>query len=262
MPNYDLLEVKDPQKLQTLKDIWEPRKEFIEKDLWVIRNFLSEEELEWLNKEAIDPNGWYPTMRSPYGGNIRNKFLGYVPEYGEDGILIPPHPKNNPVFVPVPFLNDIEDRLESVLPKYFAGAGALQSFFEVSEDEPLVYNPDQKVKDVDWAMGWHYERDDEDTKEKQFTIVAESSNKAAVMSETIISASFNVYINDNFNGGILEFKNKDYSIKPEPGMLINIPLYKEFEHRVTKVTKGNRHTLYGRCWEDINKSFLSSREDC
>lgn len=64
-------------------------KEYIEKDLWVIRNFLSEEELEWFNKQANDPEGWYPTMRSPYGGNIRNKFLGYVPEYGEDGILIP-----------------------------------------------------------------------------------------------------------------------------------------------------------------------------
>ena len=69
-------------------------------------------------------------------------------------------------------------------------------------------------------------------------------------------------MNDNFDGGILEFRNKHYSIKPEPGMLINIPLYKEFEHRVTKVTNGNRHTLYGRCWKDIENSFLSSREDC
>lgn len=261
MANYDLLEVRDPEKLQTLKNIWEPRKEVIEKDLWVIRNFLSEEELAWLNKEGNDPEGWYPTMRSPYGGNIRNKFLGYVAEYGDDGILIPPHPKNNPKFVPVPYISDIQDRLESVLPKYFAGAGALQSFFEVAEDESLQYNPSLKVKDVDWAMDWHYERDDNDSEYKQKHVATTSNNKE-IVSETIISASFNVYINDDFDGGILEFKNKDYVIKPEPGMLVNIPLYKEFEHRVTKVTNGNRHTLYGRCWQDIEKSFLSSREDC
>jgi hypothetical protein len=93
-------------------------------------------------------------------------------------------------------------------------------------------------------------------------MVSGSESKSAVMAETVISASFNVYINDNFDGGILEFLNKDYVIKPEPGMLVNIPLYREFEHRVTKVTNGNRHTLYGRCWEDIEMSFLSSREDC
>lgn len=262
MANYDLLEMRDPEKLQRLKDEWEPKKEYIEKDLWVIRNFLTKEELEWLNKEASDPEGWYPTMRSPYGGNIRNKFFGYVPVYGEDGILIPPHPKNNPQFVYAPHIKDIEDRLESVLPKYFAGAGALQSFFEVSEEEFLQGSTTQKVKDVDWAMDWHYELDHDDSQEKQHTIVDGSSDKKAVMAETVISASFNVYINDDFDGGILEFKNKDYSIKPEIGMLINIPLYREFEHRVTKVTNGNRHTVYGRCWENIDKSFLSSREDC
>ena len=262
MANYDLLELRDPQKLQALKDEWEHKKEYIDKDLWVIRNFLSEEELAWLNKEAKDPAGWYPTMRSPYGGNIRNKFLGYVPVYGEDGILIPPHPKNNPQFVPVPHLGDIEDRLEAVLPKYFAGAGALQSFFEVSEEEFLQGSTAIKVKDIDWAMGWHYERDPHDDEEKQRTVVAKTENKAAIMSETVISASFNIYINNDFDGGILEFRNKDYVIKPEPGMLVNVPMYKEFEHRVTKVTNGNRHTLYGRCWENLENSFLSSREDC
>lgn len=262
MPNYDLLEAKDPAKLQKIKDIWEPKKEYIEKDLWVIRNFLSPDELNWLNEEANNPDGWYPTMRSPYGGNIRNKFLGYVPEYGEDGILIPPHPKNNPVFVPTPHLRNIEERLEAVLPKYFAGAGALQSFFEIPEDETLALIPTMKVKDIDWAMDWHYERDDEDSQEYQHTIVSGSDTKDAIMAETLISASFNIYLNDNFDGGILEFRNKDYVIKPEVNMLINIPLYREFEHRVTKVTNGNRHTVYGRCWQDIDKSFLSSREDC
>lgn len=256
MANYDLLEVRDPDKLKSLKDEWESKKEYIEKDLWVIRNFLSEEELTWLNKEAKDPEGWYPTMRSPYGNNIRNKFLGYVPVYGEDGILIPPHPKNNPKFISVPFIKDIEDRIEAVIPKYFAGAGAFQSIFEVSDEQILA----ELGHDVDWAMNWHYERDDSDNDEHQRLVSKSGENK--ILSEIKISASFNVYINEDFDGGILEFKNKDYFIKPEAGMLINIPLYKEFEHRVTKVTNGDRHTLYGRCWDNIEQSYLSSREDC
>lgn len=260
MANYDLLELKNFEKYQELKAIWEPKKEYIEKDLWVIRNFLKEEELAWLIKEYQDPEGWYPTMRSPYGGNIKNKFLGYVPTYGEDGILIPPHPKNNPQFIPVPYVRDIEDRLEAVLPKYFAGGGAFQSFFEVSEEEFLQGSTTIKVKDIDWAMNFHYERDDLDSEEVQRTIINQPDKK--IISKGKITASFSVYVNDDFDGGILEFKNKDYVIKPEVGMLVNIPLYKEFEHRVTKVTNGNRHSLYGRCWDSLEDMHISSRDDC
>lgn len=260
MPNFDLLEIRDPQKYEALKAEWEPKKEYIEKDLWVIHNFLTEEELGWLNEEANNPDGWYSTMRSPYGGNIRNKFLGYIPQYGDDGILLPPHPNINPQWnLEIrEKTKNIENKLEAVLPKYFGGAGALQSFFEVSEEQIIS----ELGHNVDFAMGWHYERDDEDTEEYQHTMVEGNKDKPAIVAESVISASFNIYINDNFDGGILLFKNKSYSIKPEPGMLVNIPLYKEFEHMVTKVTNGNRHTVYGRCWEDIDKSFLSSREDC
>lgn len=252
MPNYNLLEWSNPEKLQSLKDEWEPKKEYIEKDLWVIRNFLTEEELVWLNEQANDPAGWYPTMRSYYGGNVQNKFLGYVPVYGEDGVLIPPHPKNNPQFVPIPYLNDIQDRMEAVLPKYFAGAGAFQSFFEVPDEQIIA----ELGTDVDYAMPYHYERDDSDSEEYQRTIVVGQPPAA------LITAAFNLYINDDFEGGELKFKNKDYVIKPEPGMLVNVPLYKEFEHMVAKVTGGNRHALYGRSWDSLDNSYLSSREDC
>jgi hypothetical protein len=77
---YDKDDYLERGDIPLLKTIWEPRKEYIEKDLWVIRDFLSDQEIEWLNKEANDPTGWYVTMRSPYGGNTRNKFLGYVPD--------------------------------------------------------------------------------------------------------------------------------------------------------------------------------------
>lgn len=255
---YNLSETENPEWLEELRQIWEPKKEYIEKDLWVIRNFLTQEEIDWLHKEADDPEGWYPTMRSPYGQNTKNKFIGYIPQYGEDGVLLPPHPSLNPQFREdaQAIFSPINDRLESVLPKYFAGAGAFQSLFEVPDKQIIQ----ELGRNVDYAMPWHYERDDEDEDEYQRTIV--NTNDKKIVSTNKISASFNVYINDNFTGGILQFKNKSYSIRPEPGMLVNIPIYKEFEHRVTKVIGGNRHTLYGRCWDTLDGLFISSRDDC
>ena len=243
--------------INKLSEIWEPRKEYIEKDLWVIRDFLSEEELIWLNKEANDLTGWYDTMRSPYGGNTKNKFLGYVPEYNEDGVMLVP--KETSKWTYRDPVNFFEPRIESVVPKHFGGAGALQSFFEVPDEQIIA----ELGRNVDYAMGWHYERDDSDDEEQQKVIVENSKTQnKKILSQAKISASFNVYINDNFDGGILEFKNKDYVVKPEVGMLVNIPLYKEFEHRVTKVTNGNRHTIYGRSWDSIDGKYISTDEDC
>jgi len=244
--------------LAKIKEIWEPRKEYIEKDLWVIRNFLSNAELEWLNEQANDPSGWYDTMRSPYGSNTKNKFLGYIPEYDpiSGAMLVPTQNSKFGYREPVGY---IEARLKAVMPDYFVGAGALQSFFEVSEEKiiaELGYSPD-------FAMNWHYERDDSDDEDVQKTIVHMSKTQGKkVLSEGKITASLSIYINDNFDGGILEFKNKDYVINPEPGMLVNVPVYKEFEHRVTKVTNGNRHTVYGRCWDSVQGAYVSTNEDC
>ncbi len=244
--------------IDKLSKIWEPKKEYIEKDLWVIRNFLTAEELEWLNKEANDPVGWYDTMRSPYGGNTKNKFLGYIPEYNEDGVMLVPHAESKWTYRDP--INYIEKRIEAVVPKYFGGAGALQSFFEVP-DEQIFQETGRR--DIDYAMPWHYERDDSDSEDQQTTIVEKSKTQGKrVSSQGKISASYNVYINDNFDGGVLEFQYKDYVIKPEVGMLVNIPINKEFMHRVTKVTNGNRHTIYGRSWDTKDGKYLSTNEDC
>lgn len=241
-----------------LSEFWESKKEYIEKDLWVIRNFLIPYELEWLNNEANDLDGWYTTMRSPYCGNIKNKFLGYIPDYDENGnMLIPSEDSKWKDRQPISY---IEKRIESVVPKYFGGAGALQSFFEISDDQ--IFQETGRA-DIDYAMPWHYERDDSDSEEQQKTIVENSKTQGKrVSSEGKISASFNVYINDNFDGGVLEFKNKEYTIKPEVGMLVNIPISREFQHRVTKVTNGNRHTIYGRCWDSQEGKYFSTNEDC
>jgi hypothetical protein len=235
-------------EISELREIWEPKKEYIEKDLWVIRNFLSQEELSWLQELGNDPSDWYTTMRSPYGGNTKNKFIGYVAEYDDDGNVLLPGPNSKHVMTRWNTFA-INARVEAVVLPEPNGVGALQSFFEVPDEQIVA----ELGHDVDYAMDFHYERDDE---EQVFGKPATST------AEGKITAAYSIYINDNYDGGILEFKNKEYSIKPEPGMLVNIPLYKEFEHRITKVRNGNRHTLYGRSWDSLSQKHLSTSEDC
>jgi hypothetical protein len=237
--NHDILQ---------LKAIWEPRKEYIEKDLWVIRNFLSEEEVSWLSEQANDPKDWYSTMRSPYGGNIKNKFIGYVVEYDQNGNFLLPGEHSKHIATR---WNDfpINQRTKSVVLPEPNWMGALQSFFEVP-DEQIV---EELGHDVDYAMDFHYERDDE---EEFF------GKPASSKAEGKITAAYSIYINDDYEGGLLEFKNKEYVVRPEAGMLVNVPLSKEFEHRVSKVRNGNRHTLYGRSWDKLEHKHLSTNEDC
>ena len=239
--------------MEILKAIWEPRKEYIEKDLWVIRNFLSETEIEWLENLAKTTEHWYTTMRSPYGGNTKNHFIGYDPVYDENGIMILEKMSDPSLRIPNNFENwDINSRLAAVVPEKFAGAGAFQSFFEVPDEQIIA----ELGHNVDYAMDWHYEQDEGE--DDGFTGIAHT----AKVEDNVQTGAITIYINTDYDGGVLEFKNKDYSIKPEAGMLVNIPLYKEFEHRVTKVTNGNRHTLYGHSWLDTDTRHHSTNEDC
>lgn len=55
-----------------------------------------------------------------------------------------------------------------------------------------------------------------------------------------------IYINDNYNGGEVNFKNKGISLKPKPGTLLIFPGTEEFEHGVEFVLDGPiRYVLPG-----------------
>ena len=51
------------------------------------------------------------------------------------------------------------------------------------------------------------------------------------------------YLNDNYEGGELEFTKLGLSIKPKKGMMIAFPSYFEFSHRVHPVRSGTRYSL-------------------
>ena len=227
------------------------KKIYIDKELWYIENFLTKEEIEKIMSRANEKNGWYITSRSP---SIKNRFLGVDVELYPEGTICPrrgidlsgtaifpdeekyrtnPISEDKEIFIRP---GGIFDRLESVLPKQLLRNYTMQSFWPLSEKE---------IKNgTGGAYEWHYEKGHDGENDKGMT------------------AAYSIYINDDYEGGVLEFLNQKYSITPKPGMLISIPMTEEWTHRVTPVTKGIRHTLYGVCYEDVYDREISSGESC
>lgn len=51
------------------------------------------------------------------------------------------------------------------------------------------------------------------------------------------------YLNDDYDGGELEFPDFGIKIKPKRNMVITFPSYYEFQHKVNPVTLGKRYTI-------------------
>jgi hypothetical protein len=219
-----------------------------DKQVWVIEDFLTKEELDWFKTQTDDDLGWYPTMRSPYK-NILNKFLNVVPRYDEEGNIEFPNETSENIDLPV-FTKPggVWERLESVLPAGYRRHATLQTFkYVTDEDIEANLNPDVlseygvKTEDIDFAMYWHQDPGLEQN----------------------ILCSFSLYLNDDFDGGELEFGNVPIKMKPKAGMLAVIPGGDKYKHRVNKVLGPNsRHTLYGNSYVDPTIVVASTKDDC
>lgn len=62
-----------------------------------------------------------------------------------------------------------------------------------------------------------------------------------------------LYLNDDFEGGLLHFPSQNLTIKPKVGMLAAFDGGFENMHEVTVITKGVRYTL-GSFWDDRDES--------
>jgi len=62
-----------------------------------------------------------------------------------------------------------------------------------------------------------------------------------------------LYLNDNFEGGLLKFPGQDITIKPQTGLLAAFDGGFKNMHEVTMITSGVRYTL-GSFWDDREES--------
>ena len=218
------------------------------KKVWIIEDFLTEEELNWFKSQTDDVNGWYPTMRSPYK-NILNKFLNIAPKYDADGNIEFPNETSTVLDLPVFSKHGgVWDRLDSVLPPGYKRHATLQTFKYITDQEIMDNANEDLIKEygidrseIDFAMYWHQDPGIEHN----------------------ILASFSLYLNDDFEGGELEFRNLPIKVKPKAGMLAVIPGGDEYSHRVNKVLGPNsRHTLYGNSFVNPDTAPVSTKDDC
>ncbi len=219
-----------------------------DKKVWIIEDFLTQEELNWFKTQTDDLNGWYPTMRSPYR-NILNKFLNIVPKYDADGNI--EFPNDESVVLDLPVFSapgGVWERLESVLPEGYRRHATLQTF-KYMTDEEIAENANEELlkeyqadkNNIDFAMYWHQDPG----------------------LESNILISFSLYLNDDFEGGELEFGHLPIKVKPKAGMLVGIPGGDKYRHKVNKVLGPNsRHTLYGNSYVDPSIVVASTKDDC
>ena len=50
-----------------------------------------------------------------------------------------------------------------------------------------------------------------------------------------------IYINDDYDGGEIEFKEQDVKIKPEAGSVLIFPTFKPFFHQSYPIQNGNKY---------------------
>ena len=229
----------------SMKELLESQKVFIDEDLWYIPNFLTEPEFSALKAYCDEPTGWYITSRSP---SIRNKFIGVETLLHSEGTICPsrgidlslsavfPTEERERYFDPLFWgYEGLLSRLETVLPDHLIKNTTLQSFW-----------PFQEGVDNYGAFDWHHEKGNSGQKDDGMT------------------GAWSLYLNNDFEGGELLFKYKpEIVIKPEPGMLVNIPITKDFTHKVNPVTSGIIHTLYGVCFDHLDaERTISTGDDC
>lgn len=68
-----------------------------------------------------------------------------------------------------------------------------------------------------------------------------------------------MYLNDDFTGGVLNFKNHDITIRPERGMLAIFAGGHGNEHEVTKVKSGTRYTI-GSFWDNADAIYTEDQK--
>jgi predicted 2-oxoglutarate/Fe(II)-dependent dioxygenase YbiX len=64
------------------------------------------------------------------------------------------------------------------------------------------------------------------------------------------------YLDDDYEGGELEFTDLNLKIKPKKGTIISFPSYKEFPHKVHPVISGIRHTIVS--WIETEKKIYET----
>lgn len=183
-------------------------------DIVLYENFLTEEEckkaIEVLDKQALDGKlQWTPI-------SFYESYSSTLPQDGDEDL--------DAVGLPSTFFEDIKD-------------GIIQAVASVHSIDS------QKVVQIGyhtqkWEPGAYARLHSDNTDEHGNSGPFERSRYAAFL-----------YLNEDFEGGLLRFPSNDIEIPPRTGLLAAFDGGFKNMHEVTLITKGIRYTL-GSFWDD------------
>jgi hypothetical protein len=132
------------------------------------------------------------------------------------------------------------------LPRDYLGklAGRLQEYVEDAHERPVksVSNHAQK-----WEKGAFAPFHSDNTDMEGNWSAWEKSKLVCLL-----------YINDDYEGGELDFRDHDLTIKPKAGQLITFPGGIVNVHQVKEVLSGTRHTI-GAFWDYAESEYSAER---
>jgi hypothetical protein len=193
----------------------------LEKDIWYFKNVVSypEELLNFINDIDLDSQSHYAiTKWEPWTASDDSSFV-----YGKNKYILPNNlvnKTNNPKLnQKILYINNsFEMAFNMCLNQYLSHRGLDRSMYSL---------PMQQVPLRKWTsgsgMGPHCDSYDGDTD---------------------LAFSMIIYLNDDYEGGEINFPNHGVSVKPEPGSLIIFPSQEPYLHAVKKVISGERYTSH------------------
>lgn len=189
----------------------------VDENFWYIENFLSADEIQIILKECLEENSG-----SFSEGGWLFKSDSVQREINNIAIKVLVKSESREIFDKE---NGVFDRIRKVtshLGEYRENY-TLQKFIPIS---PKDWYGNQL------ALDFHHE----DSDERNFGM----------------TAGIIIYLNDEFKGGDLVFKNKNFKLKPKAGMFVCIPVTEEYSHAVSHVLEKERITLYGHVWKSTD----------
>lgn len=217
------------------------QRKYLDDNVWVIENFISEEEcdvilssLEDKTDRPMNEGGW--TMRGQARDgkrNMWNKWLNVNSSYSikeSEAIRL--------------LANKIMPRIEEEFKEY----GIYKKTYTFTRYEVPQPNENGVISNPynsDLTLEWHFEGDANWSPEEQ---------------KDIMSTGLVLILNDDHDGGDLVFKYNDIRIKSKKGMLVNVPIEREYMHGVEDLKSGTRFILYGHVWKTTEVPLFS--EEC
>lgn len=218
------------------------QRKYLDEKIWVIENFASDNEcnivLECLKdktERSMFDGGW--TMRALAREGKRNMWNRWLNSNNST--------YDNKEFEAVLILDQqIMPRIQEEFKDYGSyGRNYTFTRYDAPEldENGVAINP----RNSNLTLDWHFEGDKDWSEEEQ---------------KEIMSTGFVLILNDDHEGGDLVFKYNDIRIKSKKGMLVNIPVEKEYTHGLEDVSLGSRFVFYGHVWKNIDLAPFS--EDC